>query len=79
MKENTKILPKDMTDSMKPIVNEWNFPVGISIPKHVMDEILSTMRHARTFITSRQKMNPTGIELYDELIKNLQEFYGGGK
>jgi protein-arginine kinase activator protein McsA len=35
------------------------------------EEILTTMKHARTFITSREKMHPTGVELYDELIEKI--------
>jgi len=46
------------------------------MPQPVIDEILTTLRHARTFITSRQKMHFDGVTLYDELIKNLKEFYG---
>jgi hypothetical protein len=34
-------------------------------------EILDTMRHARVFIVSREKMHPTGVELYDELYKKI--------
>jgi hypothetical protein len=35
---------------------------------NIMQEILVTMRHARIFIASREKMHPTGIQLYDELL-----------
>ena len=31
-----------------------------------------TMEHARIFISSRQKMNDTGIELYDDLLGRLK-------
>jgi hypothetical protein len=34
--------------------------------------ILTTLKHARVFITSREKMHPTGVELYDELIEKLR-------
>ena len=34
-------------------------------------EIISTMKHARTFLTSRQKMSHTGVELYDDLLESL--------
>jgi hypothetical protein len=33
---------------------------------------LSTMKHARFFIGSRQKMHPTGIDLYEENMKETQ-------
>ena len=34
-------------------------------------ETIVTMRHAHVFITSREKMHPTGVELYDELLTKL--------
>lgn len=36
-------------------------------------ESLVTLRHARVFISSREKMHATGIELYDQLVKDLEE------
>lgn len=36
--------------------------------KDILLECLVTLRHARTFVTSREKMHPTGIKLYDDLI-----------
>jgi len=38
----------------------------------VLSEMIVTLKHARTFISSRNKMHPTGIELYDELIVFLE-------
>jgi hypothetical protein len=38
------------------------------------DEVLVTLKHARTFITSREKMHPDGVKLYDELLANLKRF-----
>ena len=37
-----------------------------------LQSIIVTMKHARTFISSREKMHPTGIELYDDLLNLLQ-------
>ena len=34
-------------------------------------EVIVTMKHAHVFITSREKMHPTGIELYDELLTKI--------
>ncbi len=34
-------------------------------------ETIITMRHARIFIMSREKMHPTGVQLYDELLAKL--------
>lgn len=38
----------------------------------VLHDIFITMRHARTFITSREKMNPTGVELWDKLFAQIE-------
>ena len=38
---------------------------------NTLEEIIVTMRHARIFITSREKMHPTGVQLYDELLEKL--------
>lgn len=37
-----------------------------------LTEVIVILRHARTFITSRQKMHPTGVYLYDELLTKLE-------
>lgn len=39
----------------------------------LLDELLVTLKHARTFITTRQKMHPDGVELYDEIIQALEQ------
>jgi len=36
-----------------------------------------TMNHARVFITSRQKMHPTGVVLWDEEVKEVDEALKG--
>lgn len=38
----------------------------------ILHESLVTLRHARVFITSREKMHPTGVELYDQLVKDIE-------
>lgn len=38
----------------------------------VLHDIFITMRHARTFITSREKMHPTGVELWDRLFAQIE-------
>ncbi len=50
-----------------------SFPNNIIVSKRVIGEVITTMKHARIFIASRQKMHPTGVKLYAELIKNLGE------
>lgn len=41
--------------------------------KDILLECLVTLRHARTFVTSREKMHQTGIELYDNLIVEVAD------
>lgn len=36
-------------------------------------ESLVTLRHASVFVRTREKMHATGIELYDQLVKDLEE------
>lgn len=38
----------------------------------LLHESLVTLRHARVFITSYEKMHPTGIELYDQLVTDIE-------
>lgn len=35
-------------------------------------ESLMTLRHARAFITSREKMHQSGVQLYDQLIYDIE-------
>ncbi len=44
----------------------------MKISGEFLNDIIITLHHARTFITSRQKMHKTGIGLYDELYSNLK-------
>lgn len=37
----------------------------------LLRETLVTMKHAHVFITSREKMHPTGVGLYDELVEQI--------
>ena len=45
----------------------------VKLPKEIIDEIIVIMNHARIFITSREKMHPTGIDLYYNLLSKLEE------
>lgn len=40
--------------------------------KDILLECLVTLRHARTFVTSREKMHPTGVGLYDKLVTDIE-------
>jgi hypothetical protein len=39
----------------------------------LLAEALVTLKHARVFICTREKMHPTGIELYDDLVKRIEQ------
>lgn len=38
----------------------------------LLEQALITLRHARVFITSREKMHPIGVELFDALIAKIE-------
>jgi hypothetical protein len=38
----------------------------------LLHESLVTLRHARVFVTSREKMHPAGVELYDRLVTDIE-------
>ena len=39
--------------------------------RHLISEVITTMSHAEVFIASREKMHPTGIELWHGLLSRL--------
>lgn len=41
--------------------------------RFLIGEAITTMLHAETFIRTREKMHPTGIDLWCELVNRLQE------
>ncbi len=45
------------------------------VPREQLFGWLTTLRHARTFITSREKMHSDGVMLYDEDIAALERAY----
>lgn len=40
--------------------------------REVLLECLVTLRHASVFVRTRERMHPTGLELYDQLIKDVE-------
>lgn len=50
----------------QPLLNEF------TTQRALLHEALVTLNHARVFISSREKMHPTGISLYDELIEKIE-------
>jgi len=53
------------------ILDEMDHEAKYLPAENLLAEIIVTMRHARVFISSREKMHPTGIQLYDELLEKL--------
>jgi hypothetical protein len=55
----------------------WDFlallpdAAAIRADAEMLDETLATLKHARVFISSREKMHPQGIELFDELTGRI--------
>ena len=41
--------------------------------RFLIGEAITSMSHAEIFITSREKMHPTGVQLWGELIDRLRE------
>lgn len=40
--------------------------------REILLECLVTLRHANVFVRTRERMHPTGLELYDQLIKDIE-------
>ena len=40
----------------------------MEISNDILIELIATLKHSRIFITSREKMHPSGIALYDDLL-----------
>ena len=72
MYKDEKILPKEITDSMRRAYLMNDLPNVIKISPYVFDDILVTMKHALVFIATRQKMHEDGIKLYQKLLRNLE-------
>lgn len=45
----------------------------LTTQRALLHEALITLTHARIFISTREKMHPTGISLYDELIEKIEQ------
>lgn len=41
--------------------------------REVLLECLVTLRHASVFVRTRERMHPTGLELYDRLVKDVEK------
>jgi hypothetical protein len=60
------------------IMDEMDHEAKYLSADNILQDIIVTMRHARAFITSREKMHPTGVQLYDELLEKLVRRTGVG-
>lgn len=40
--------------------------------REILLECLVTLRHASVFVRTRERMHPTGLELYDQLVKDVE-------
>lgn len=49
----------------QPLLNEF------SQQRALLREALITLNHARVFISTREKMHPVGVGLYDDLIEQI--------
>lgn len=54
------------------IMDEMDHEAKYLPTENILRDVIVTMRHARIFITSREKMHPTGVQLYDELLAKLE-------
>jgi len=54
------------------IMDEMDHEAKYLPAENILQDVIETMRHARVFISSREKMHPTGIQLYDELLAKLE-------
>lgn len=50
--------------------HESKYQSATSLPE-LLSEILVTLKHARIFIISREKMHPEGVRQYDELLAKV--------
>lgn len=40
--------------------------------REILLECLVTLRHASVFVRTKERMHPTGLELYDQLVKDVE-------
>ena len=50
----------------QPLLNEF------SQQRALLREALITLTHARIFISTREKMHPVGVGLYDDLVEQIE-------
>ncbi|MGF6434365.1 hypothetical protein ABIE91_009585 [Bradyrhizobium elkanii] len=54
----------------QPLLNEF------SQQRALLREALITLNHARVFISTREKMHPIGVGLYDDLVEQIETSLG---
>ena len=69
-KDNTEF-HKKFSDSMRKTLEGYSYAITIS--PHIFKEIITTLKHAQIFISTKQKMHPDGINLHKDLITILED------
>ena len=49
----------------QPLLNDF------SQQRALLREALTTLNHARVFISTREKMHPVGVGIYDDLVEQI--------
>ena len=63
-----------MDEAREMTLNEWCRKLHKNhLVNKQLDEIITTLKHARLFIISREKMYEDGIKLYDELLTKISD------
>jgi hypothetical protein len=48
----------------------------VHIHRKVLKDVRDTLRHAKVFIATREKMHPDGQHLYDDVLKSVEALVG---
>ena len=48
----------------------------LTTQRALLRDALVTLNHARVFISTREKMHPVGIGLYDDLVRQIEDAVG---
>jgi hypothetical protein len=67
---NSSLLYK-RADAVKRYVLDRRASNTISIPDRLLDEVLMEFEFVRKFLTSREKVHPAGLQLFDQLVGKL--------
>ncbi len=51
-------------------------PDELIAQRALLREALITLNHARVFVSTREKMHPVGVSLYDDLVDQIEKSIG---